>query len=119
VVVHYGSYRVPELNMLPGEVLKGQVPKELVDLVAPHLQSFDYFIGDGLEEVVQGLDPIEVVTLVNTPFHERCCVKGYNCCARTQASGCCAPLCWCCGVLEAAPEIDSGFESWLGLCSCI
>ena len=36
------------------------VPPEFVDLVKPHVQSFDYFLGDGLTRVVELLEPIEV-----------------------------------------------------------
>ena len=36
------------------------VPPEFVDLVKPHVQSFDSFLGDGLTRVVELLDPIEV-----------------------------------------------------------
>ncbi len=42
------------------------VPAELQALVAPHIDSYNYFIGEGLQEVVQRLDPIEVIT------HSRC-----------------------------------------------
>ncbi len=36
------------------------VPPEFVDLVKPHVQSYDYFLGDGLTRVVELLEPIEV-----------------------------------------------------------
>ena len=36
------------------------VPPEFVDLVKPHVQSFDSFLGDGLIRVVELLEPIEV-----------------------------------------------------------
>ena len=36
------------------------VPPEVVDLVKPHVQSFDYFLGDGLTRVVELLEPVEV-----------------------------------------------------------
>ncbi len=36
------------------------VPPEFVDLVKPHVQSFDYFLGDGLTRVVELLEPVEV-----------------------------------------------------------
>ena len=36
------------------------VPPEFVDLVRPHVQSFDYFLGDGLSRVVELLEPVEV-----------------------------------------------------------
>lgn len=38
------------------------VPAEFVDLVKPHVQSFDYFLGDGLTRVVELLEPIEVTS---------------------------------------------------------
>lgn len=45
------------------------VPPEFVDLVKPHVQSFDYFLGDGLNRVVELLEPIEVHCsgVTNTP----------------------------------------------------
>ena len=36
------------------------VPPEFVDLVKPHVQSFDSFLGDGLTRVVELLEPVEV-----------------------------------------------------------
>lgn len=36
------------------------VPAELQALVAPHIESYNYFVGEGLQEVVQRLDPVEV-----------------------------------------------------------
>jgi len=38
----------------------GYVPEALEALTAPHIDSFDYFLSDGLRLVVQGLAPIEV-----------------------------------------------------------
>lgn len=35
-------------------------PKSLDELVRPHVDSFDYFIGEGLQTVVDLLQPIEV-----------------------------------------------------------
>lgn len=40
------------------------VPPEFVDLVRPHVQSFDYFLGDGLTRVVELLEPVEVCLLL-------------------------------------------------------
>ena len=37
-------------------------PKSLDELVRPHVDSFDYFINEGLHTVVSLLKPIEVVT---------------------------------------------------------
>lgn len=36
------------------------VPQAYEDLVQPHVDSFDYFLGPGMEAVVSGLEPIEV-----------------------------------------------------------
>lgn len=36
------------------------VPAALEELVRPHIDSFDYFISEGLERVVQELRPVEV-----------------------------------------------------------
>ena len=41
-------------------VPEGAVPVALEKLVAPHIESFDYFLGDGMLQVVQGLEPVEV-----------------------------------------------------------
>ena len=45
----------------------GYVPEVLEQLVAPHVESFDYFLRDGLRLVVEGLDPIEVHVSVTPP----------------------------------------------------
>ena len=37
-------------------------PKSLDELARPHVDSFDYFINEGLHTVVSLLKPIEVVT---------------------------------------------------------
>ena len=39
---------------------RAPVPKELEALVQPHIESFDYFVGEGLHKVVEGIEPIEV-----------------------------------------------------------
>lgn len=36
------------------------VPRALEDLAQPHVESFDYFIGDGLGYLVGNLRPVEV-----------------------------------------------------------
>lgn len=49
--------------MLKGQVPGSQgtqVPETLQQLVAPHIESFDYFLGEGLQEVVRRLPPVEV-----------------------------------------------------------
>lgn len=37
-----------------------QVPEEYQRLVEPHVASFDYFLGEGIDLVVQSLEPVEV-----------------------------------------------------------
>ena len=54
--------------MQAGLAASEAVPPEFVDLVKPHVQSFDYFLGDGLARVVELLDPIEV-TLQHCDVH--------------------------------------------------
>lgn len=40
---------------------KGEaVPQRYDDLVQPHIDSFDYFLGEGMQHVVEGLEGIEV-----------------------------------------------------------
>jgi hypothetical protein len=36
------------------------VPQQLLDLAQPHIDSFDYFLGEGMEHVVENLEGIEV-----------------------------------------------------------
>lgn len=36
------------------------VPRALEDLAQPHVESFDYFIGDGLGHLVDNMRPVEV-----------------------------------------------------------
>jgi hypothetical protein len=40
--------------------LDGPVARELTDLVAPHIDSFDYFLESGLAKVVEGLAAVQV-----------------------------------------------------------
>ena len=42
------------------------VPAALEELVRPHIDSFDYFISEGLERLVQELQPVEVRHAVRT-----------------------------------------------------
>lgn len=37
-----------------------EAPRSLEELVRPHIDSFDYFIGEGLQNVVELLKPVEV-----------------------------------------------------------
>ena len=46
--------------MQAGQAAGEAVPPEFVDLVKPHVQSFDHFLGDGLMRVVELLEPVEV-----------------------------------------------------------
>lgn len=50
----------PRAAMSNTGVPEGAVPVALEKLVAPHIESFDYFLGDGMLQVVQGLEPVEV-----------------------------------------------------------
>jgi DNA-directed RNA polymerase beta subunit len=36
------------------------VPEEFEELVAPHVASFDWFLSEGLQSVVEMLEPVEV-----------------------------------------------------------
>lgn len=46
--------------MQAGLVQGDQVPEEYVALVQPHVDSYDFFIGEGLQLVVDSLEPVEV-----------------------------------------------------------
>lgn len=46
--------------MLKGQAKGPNPPEEFERLVAPHVKSFDYFIGEGMETAVRLLDPLEV-----------------------------------------------------------
>lgn len=35
-------------------------PKTLESLAQPHVDSFDYFLGEGMDQVIRNLEPIEV-----------------------------------------------------------
>lgn len=48
-----------------------KVPGRYEELVAPHIESFNYFVGPGLKEVVQNLDPV-TVSLHSLKF---CCLN--------------------------------------------
>jgi hypothetical protein len=47
---------VHERALVHGEV----VPEILENLAQPHIDSFDFFLGEGLEQVIEHLDGIEV-----------------------------------------------------------
>lgn len=42
------------------QALGPSVPRSLENLAQPHVDSFDYFVGEGLERVIEFLDGIEV-----------------------------------------------------------
>ena len=42
------------------------VPAEFTDLVRPHVESFDYFLNEGLQKVAELLEPLEVSLLLHT-----------------------------------------------------
>lgn len=46
--------------MLRGQAKGANPPEEFERLVAPHVKSFDYFIGEGMETAVRLLEPLEV-----------------------------------------------------------
>jgi hypothetical protein len=46
--------------MEKGLVQGNEVPIEYEDLVAPHVESFDYFLGDGMQSMVVLMPPMEV-----------------------------------------------------------
>lgn len=46
--------------MLKAQASGQHVPEEFEALVRPHVESFDYFIGDGMHAVVENTEPIEV-----------------------------------------------------------
>lgn len=46
--------------MLKGQAQGLYAPEEFERLVAPHVKSFDYFIGEGMETAVRLLEPLEV-----------------------------------------------------------
>ena len=47
----------------------GEVPESLDTLVRPHVDSFDYFLGEGLQTVVDLLAPAEVIHFLYALFH--------------------------------------------------
>jgi hypothetical protein len=36
------------------------VPRTLADLAQPHIESFDYFLGDGMKFLLEDLLPVQV-----------------------------------------------------------
>lgn len=46
--------------MLQMPISKKEAPESLDELVRPHVESFDYFLGEGLQTVVDSLEPMEV-----------------------------------------------------------
>lgn len=56
--------------MLKGQAKGPTTPEEFERLVAPHVKSFDYFIGEGMETAVQLLEPLEVEHPVTKQVHK-------------------------------------------------
>ena len=46
--------------MLKAQASGNRVPEEFEALVRPHIDSYDYFIGDGMHVVVESIEPLEV-----------------------------------------------------------
>lgn len=46
--------------MLKGQAKGAHAPEEFERLVAPHVKSFDYFLGEGMQTAVRLLEPLEV-----------------------------------------------------------
>lgn len=57
-----------ERALARGEV----VPELLENLAQPHIDSFDYFLGEGLEQVIEHLDGIEVRDFPRITSIHRC-----------------------------------------------
>lgn len=47
--------------MLKGQVSGDRVPPEFEALVQPHIESYDYFINEGMQLIVEQLEPVEVI----------------------------------------------------------
>ena len=43
-----------------GRVEGNQVPERYHDIVRPHVESFDYFLGEGISTVLQNVQPTRV-----------------------------------------------------------
>ena len=46
--------------MIKAQASGNRVPEEFEALVRPHIDSYDYFIGDGMHVVVESIEPLEV-----------------------------------------------------------
>jgi hypothetical protein len=65
--------------MLRGQAQAEHVPEALQQLVAPHVDSFNYFVGEGLAQVVQHLPAAEVQGLkvdVDSSVHDASMLAG-------------------------------------------
>eukprot|EP00798_Chlamydomonas_sp_ICE-L_P010691 gene10691-12383_t len=56
-------------TMNEGLVLGDEVPSEYVDLVEPHVASFDYFVSEGLTLAVDSIEPIEITHPITKVTH--------------------------------------------------
>ena len=48
------------MSHLSTQVYGDSIPLQLADLAQPHVDSFDYFLGEGMAQVVENLEGIEV-----------------------------------------------------------
>lgn len=46
--------------MLKGQATGDRTPERFQELVRPHLESYDYFITEGMHLVLERLEPLEV-----------------------------------------------------------
>lgn len=46
--------------MLKGQAKGPRTPERFQELVRPHIESYDYFITEGIQVVLEKLEPIEV-----------------------------------------------------------
>ena len=59
--------------MFKGQVSGPNVPQEFEALVEPHIDSFDHFLGEGMQLVVESLEPIEAS---QSPALPSCTLQG-------------------------------------------
>lgn len=55
-------------SLRPGVDDDATVPQTLENLAQPHIDSFDYFLGDGLQHVIENMDDIEVSAFWTVPI---------------------------------------------------
>jgi hypothetical protein len=57
------------MSHLSSQAYGDSVPQHLIDLAQPHVDSFDYFLGEGMEQAVENLEGIEVGWVTNREGH--------------------------------------------------